>query len=148
MNAPLEVYFDGSCPLCRAEIDALRPAVDDGLLRLHDCSPPGFADADALRHGIDRASLMAAMHVRTPDGRWHAGVDAFVELYRAAGIASISRLWGHPALKPLWTRAYPWVARHRQGLSRLGLTGIFGALVRRAARRAARRRCDAGRCAL
>jgi hypothetical protein len=45
-------------------------------------------------------------------------------------------------------RTYPWVARNRQVLSRLGVTGLFGLLVRIAARRAARRRCDAGRCAL
>jgi predicted DCC family thiol-disulfide oxidoreductase YuxK len=148
MSAPLEVYYDGSCPLCRAEIEALRPAVSDGLLRLHDCSPPDFVDPDALRCGIDRAAMMAAMHVRSADGRWHAGVDAFVVLYRASGIEAISRFWAHPWLKPLWVRTYPWVARNRQVLSRLGVTGLFGLLVRIAARRAARRRCDAGRCAL
>lgn len=146
-EASLVVYYDASCPLCRAEIGALADADADGALALVDCSPPGFEDPAARAAGIDRAALMAALHARDADGRWHVGVDAFVAIYRAVGIESVARLWGHPRLKPLWVRVYPWVARNRQRLSRMGITGLFERWVRFEARRAARRRCAADACA-
>jgi predicted DCC family thiol-disulfide oxidoreductase YuxK len=146
MDSGYDVFYDGSCPLCRAEIDALSAANVGGVLRLHDCSPAAFSDPRALAEGIDRAAMMLAMHVRDPQGRWHAGVDAFVVMYRAIGIESIARLWGHAWLKPLWVRLYPWIARNRLLLSRLGVTRPFEALVRTLARRAARRRCVDGGC--
>lgn len=148
MSAPaLVVYYDASCPLCRAEIGALAEADSGGALHLVDCSAPSFDDAAAREAGVAREAMMAALHARDADGRWHVGVDAFVALYRAVGIESVARLWGHPWLKPIWVRAYPWIARHRQRLSRLGVTGLFERWVRFEARRAARRRCAADACA-
>ena len=142
----MTVWYDGSCPLCRAEIGALADADADGVLRLVDCSPPGFDDPDARAAGVDRSAMMRALHARDADGRWHVGVDAFEAIYRAVGIESVARLWGHPWLKPVLVRIYPWIARHRQRLSRLGITGLFEAWVRREARRAAARRCDIDGC--
>lgn len=143
---PITVWYDASCPLCRAEIGALADADADGVLRLVDCSAPGFDDPDARAAGIGRAALMDALHARDADGRWHVGVDAFEAIYRAVGIESVARLWGHPWLKPLWVRVYPWIARHRMALSRLGATRLFEAWVRREARRAAAARCAADAC--
>jgi predicted DCC family thiol-disulfide oxidoreductase YuxK len=147
MNRPsVHVFFDGSCPLCRAEIGALADADAEGVLRLVDCSAPGFDDVMAREAGIGRDALMAALHVRDADGRWRIGIDAFEAVYRAVGIESVARLWGHPRLKPLWVCVYPWVARNRQRLSRLGITGLFERWVRREARRAAAQRCTVGVC--
>lgn len=147
MSVPaMVVYYDASCPLCRAEIGALAEVDASAALQWVDCSAPDFEDAAARAAGIDRAALMAALHARDAAGRWHVGVDAFVAIYRAVGIESVARLWGHPWLKPLWVRLYPWIARHRQRLSRLGLTGTFEWWVRREARRAAAARCAADRC--
>jgi predicted DCC family thiol-disulfide oxidoreductase YuxK len=125
---------------------ALLSADDAGLLRPVDCSAPGFDDPQARADGIDRTALMAALHVRDPAGRWHVGVDAFEAIYRAVGIESVARLWGHPWLKPVLVRIYPWIARNRMRLSRLGVTGLFEAWVRREARRAAARRCGTSGC--
>lgn len=146
MESRLEVYYDGSCRLCRAEIDALAAADAHGVLDLRDCAAASFDDAAIRAAGVDRAALMAAMHVRDGAGQWHVGVDAFVALYRAVGIQSMARLWGHPRLKPLWQRAYPWIARNRSLLSRLGAASVIEALVGWQARRAARRRCVADAC--
>jgi predicted DCC family thiol-disulfide oxidoreductase YuxK len=146
MNAHVDVYFDGSCPLCRAEIGALKAADPHDHLRLHDCSPPTFVDVDAQAAGIDRAAMMSAMHIRAASGRWYTGVEAFEMMYRALGIESIARFLGHPWLKPGLVRFYPWIARNRQPLSRLGITRLFEALIRRAALRAARRRCVDSSC--
>lgn len=143
---PMTVWYDASCPLCRAEIGAIADADTDGVLRLVDCSAPGFDDPDTRAAGIGRAALMEALHARDAEGRWHVGVDAFEAIYRAVGIESVARLWGHPWLKPVLVRVYPWIARNRMRLSRLGVAGLFEAWVRREARRAAARRCMAGTC--
>jgi predicted DCC family thiol-disulfide oxidoreductase YuxK len=148
MNPRLEVYYDGSCRLCRAEIGALAAADANGVLDLRDCAAASFDDATPRAAGIDRAALMTAMHVRDGAGRWHVGVDAFVALYRAVGIESMARLWGHPHLKPILQRAYPWIARNRALLSRLGAASVIEWLVGWQARRAARRRCAGGACGI
>jgi predicted DCC family thiol-disulfide oxidoreductase YuxK len=145
----MTVWYDASCPLCRAEIGVLADADADGVLRLVDCSAPGFDDPEARAAGIGREALMGALHARDGEGRWLVGVEAFEAIYRAVGIESVARLWGHPWLKPLLVRLYPWIARNRQALSRLGLTGLFEAWVRREARQAAQRRCaPGGACAV
>jgi len=154
---PLTVYYDASCPLCAAELHALRDCDDRGRLRLVDCSGPGFRDPAVTAAGLDVAALMRLIHARDAGGAWYRGVDVFVLIYRAVGIETIARLWAHPWLRPLWDRLYPQVARHRQLLSRLGLHPGFGWYLRRAARRAARqaarraqqrsRACAAGQCA-
>lgn len=145
---PLTIFYDASCPLCRKEMQALCDYDTDSRLMLVDCSGPGFADADASRKGISTADMMRLIHARDADGRWFIGVDVFVIAYGAAGIEFMARFWSHRLLRPLWDRLYPWVARHRMGLSALGITGGFDRLLRWAARRSFERgrRCENGRC--
>lgn len=145
-QAPVQVYYDRSCALCRGEVEALVAAAAEGALRLHDCSPADFRDAAAENDGIGRDAMLAAMHVRDADGRWHRGVDAFVVMYRAAGLDDLARAWAHPRLKPLWDRIYPHVARNRAALSRFGFPRLVRAAIGVIARRAARNRCDARAC--
>jgi predicted DCC family thiol-disulfide oxidoreductase YuxK len=143
----LDVYYDRSCALCRGEVEALAAVAGEGALRLHDCAPADFHDDAAARDGIGRDAMLRAMHVRDADGRWHRGVDAFVVMYRAAGVENLARVWAHPSLKPLWERVYPFVARNRVALGRLGVPRLVRAVIARMARRAARNRCDARTCA-
>jgi hypothetical protein len=65
------------------------------------------------------------------------GVAVFEAAYEAAGFATLARLWGHRRLRPWWDRVYPWVARHRQVLSRLGVQHVFRVLAKYASRRSA-----------
>jgi predicted DCC family thiol-disulfide oxidoreductase YuxK len=79
-------------------------------------------------------------------------VDVFVAVYDAVGIRSLASLWRQPWLRPLWNRLYPWVARNRDGLSRLGLprmlTWVLRGLAWAGRRRLLRsaRRCATGAC--
>ena len=146
MTRAIDVYYDHSCALCRGEVEALAAAAGEDALRVHDCSQEDFRDDAAERDGIHRDAMLRAMHVRDADGRWHRGVDAFVVMYRAAGVENLARVWGHPRLKPLWDRLYPLVARNRLALSRLGLPRLVRAVIGTMARRAARNRCDDGTC--
>ncbi len=147
---PLVIYYDASCPLCREEMHALTAHDVDARLQLVDASPAGFGDEHTRAAGIDHAALMGLIHARDERGRWYRGVEVFELAYGAAGLAGIAALWGHPRLRPLWDRLYPWVARFRQPLSRLRLNRLYGSLVRRAAIRAQRRAgaCAAGACPL
>lgn len=91
-----------------------------------------------------RASNLTLIHARDADGRWFIGLDVFVLAYRAVGIESVAGLWSNRLPRPFWDRVYPWIARHRMALSKIGFTAAFGWLVERAARRALARSkgCD------
>jgi len=72
------VYFDGSCPLCQAEIGYYRRKDRDGGLCFVDVSQPGAATPE----GLTCQRAMARFHVRTHDGRVVSGAAAFVEIWR------------------------------------------------------------------
>jgi predicted DCC family thiol-disulfide oxidoreductase YuxK len=114
---------------------ALRELDRAGRIELIDCSAPEFSDDGLRAAGITRSSLMGRMHARDARGRWLAGMDAFEAIYRAAGLERVARLWGDPRWRPLFDRVYPWIARNRQLLSRLGMHRFVGRLIRRVANR-------------
>src|SRR5258706_13447086 len=134
---PLTIYYDASCPLCADEMRALKIADADGRLVLVDCSAPEFDDTSIAGYGITRNSMMQLIHARDADGRWLRGIDVFEAAYGAAGFAALARLWGDSRLRPWWDKLYPWVARNRYALSRLGLPHLFRLLTRNAMRRSA-----------
>lgn len=147
---PLRIYYDQSCPLCAREMHALKRHDRHARIELVDCSVAGFCDSAAEQAGYSATDFMTLIHARDAQGRWLKGVAVFEAAYAAAGIDAMARAWAHPLLRPLWDRLYPQVAKHRMGLSKLGVTGLFGWLVERAAKNAAEnsRACAEGRCEL
>lgn len=117
------VYFDGSCPLCRAEIAHYRRQAGADALHWVDVSAAGAALGD----GLDCRRAMARFHVRDADGRLHSGGAAFACLWRALpGWRWLGRATGVPPLSWLLEAAYrgflplrpalqrrlgPWLAR-------------------------------------
>jgi predicted DCC family thiol-disulfide oxidoreductase YuxK len=86
------VYFDGACPLCRAEIDYYGRTDQAGALCFVDVSEPGAETPE----GLTQREAMARFHVRAGDGRLLSGAAAFVEVWRrlprwrwAARVASL-----------------------------------------------------------
>jgi predicted DCC family thiol-disulfide oxidoreductase YuxK len=75
--APSTVYFDGSCPLCRAEIGYYRRQDDGRALCFVDVSLP----TAAVPEGLTRGQAMARFHVRAPDGRLLSGAAGFVAVW-------------------------------------------------------------------
>lgn len=71
------VYFDGSCPLCRTEIEYYRHNDQDRSLDFVDISETGAAPPD----GITQKHAMKRFHVRANDGRVLSGAAAFVEVW-------------------------------------------------------------------
>ena len=71
------VYFDGSCPLCRAEIGYYRRSDANDTLCFVDVSR-----TDAVLHnGLNAQQAMKRFHVRTRDGKLLSGAAAFVEVW-------------------------------------------------------------------
>lgn len=77
MTDRLRVLYDGSCPLCRAEIAYYHTRDDQDALELCDVSSP----QTQLPEGLDRDAAMARFHVITADGQVVSGAAAFAALW-------------------------------------------------------------------
>ena len=66
------VYFDGSCPLCRAEIGYYQRKDQYGAFCFVDISEPGGIPPE----GITQEHAMKRFHVRASDGRVLSGAAA------------------------------------------------------------------------
>ena len=135
----LTVYFDGGCRLCTAEIRQIAALDTAGDIGFVDCAAPGFDTAvprpelagRSLRdEGIQQDALLTALHVHDVLGGWHRGVDAIALLYGSVGARGLARVWSHPWSRPLMSRVYPWVVRHRMTLSALGAHRLLPRLLR------------------
>lgn len=132
---PLTLYYDASCPLCAAEMGALKRRDAQDRLRLVDCSAPGFDGAPA---GCTSADLLRLLHAQTADGRVLVGVPAFEAAYAAVGQHAFVTTLRLPGIRTLAEWLYPHLARHRQRLPRALAPLLWG--------RSAR--CTSGACAL
>ncbi|MBX9757247.1 MAG: DUF393 domain-containing protein [Beijerinckiaceae bacterium] len=118
----LTVYFDGSCPLCRAEISHYARQTGADSLCFVDVSK---ADAP-MPDGLDREAAMARFHVRDKEGRLVSGAPAFVRIWRALprwGWAA--RIASAPGVTPVLELGYrmflpvrPFISRAMARLSR------------------------------
>lgn len=131
----LTVYYDGACGLCSAEMQEVQRLDEHHEVELVDCSASDFDDSALRAAGIPRAEMMTALHVRDVLGDWHRGVDAIALVYATVGAPWLARAWAHPLTRPLTRRLYPWVVRHRQALSALGLNTVAPKVLRLFARR-------------
>ena len=71
------VYFDGSCPLCNAEIGYYRRSDVAEALCFVDVSKTNVE----LDKGLNKQQAMRRFHVRTREGKLISGAAAFVEVW-------------------------------------------------------------------
>lgn len=112
-SAPLEVWFDGSCGLCRASVAWLRRRDAAGRLTFRDSTSP-----EAAGHApVSAPQLATAIWVRRGDGTLAGGFEAIRALLgvlpRWRGLAA---LLGLPPFRWLGPPVYRLVARHRHRL--------------------------------
>lgn len=112
------VYYDGSCPLCTAEIGHYAARDAEERLRFVDVSSAG---AD-LGPDLTRSEAMGRFHVRRPDGALLSGASAFVAIWQALpGWRWAARIARLPGVTPLLEVAYRLFLPIRPALSRLAL---------------------------
>lgn len=118
-NAQTLVFYDGACPICNAEIRALRRWDRAARLDLIDIAAPSF---DEHAWPVSRADMDAALHARLPDGTWQTGMAATRHIYRAVGRGWMVAFTGWPLLSRAFDHLYAWFAHNRVPISaRLGM---------------------------
>lgn len=106
------VYYDGGCPLCRAEIRSYQATEGGDRLRWVDAQACAPAE---LGPDLARGDALARLHVRRADGTLVQGAAAFVEVWAAlprwAPLARLARL---PGALPLLEAGYRGFLRLRR----------------------------------
>lgn len=77
-DLPTEVFFDGACPVCRAEMDLWKRADALAATQWRD-----VAGADAPPEGVSRDAALARFHVRLGTGEVVSGARAFLALFKS-----------------------------------------------------------------
>ena len=107
------VWYDGACPLCRAEIAWVRR-----LDRAHRIAWVDVASTDAACP-IDRGALLRRFHARA-DGQVYNGAAAFAAMWRAIpALRPLGLAARNPVVLALLERLYRGFLRVRPRLQRL-----------------------------
>ena len=97
------VFYDGSCPLCAAEIDLYRTQDTAGRLDLVDLCGAGVS----LPKGLTQNAAMARFHVMTAHGEVLSGAAAFVAMWRSLpGWRWLARISDLPGVLWVMEKAY------------------------------------------
>ncbi len=118
IKIPLKIFYDGGCKVCAWEIQKYIKLDEKQALGTIDINAPGF---DATVYGLDRERVQKYFHVLTPDGRVIAGVDAFVEIWKALDTAPFRlavKVAGNPLVHSILELGYAGFVRIRPYLPR------------------------------
>ncbi|MGQ3045690.1 MAG: DCC1-like thiol-disulfide oxidoreductase family protein [Niveispirillum sp.] len=112
-RAPVTVWYDGACPLCRREIALMRRLDRRRAIRFIDAADPGTACP------LDRADILSRFHVREGE-RMLSGAAAFAAMWRAIPmLRPLGILAGWRPVTPLFEAGYRIFLRLRPRLQRL-----------------------------
>lgn len=125
---PLTIYYDASCPMCATEMHTLKETDYENKLILVDCSAETFNEP--ANCPTTKQAMIDRIHAQDATGQWIKGVDVFEAAYQASGFKTLSKFWGSKTLKPLLSRAYPWVADNRHWLSKTPLPYLLNRFLR------------------
>lgn len=111
---PLQIFFDGSCRVCSAEMEIYRRKNLDDRLEFVDISDDHFRPDD---YGKSLGDFMSELHVRDVRGNFATGIDAFIAIWQAFPSGSVWRLaaaiFGLPGIHLLGRGGYRIFARYR-----------------------------------
>jgi predicted DCC family thiol-disulfide oxidoreductase YuxK len=111
--ANYSVFLDGSCPFCQWTRSKIEPYDSHARLQFLDYKDPEVA-AQAPFPSIE---LDREMHVRTPEGVWLKGFDAWRALLNVLPKLSwLGWLAGLPPLHWIGPWLYAFIARHRYSI--------------------------------
>lgn len=108
-----ELYYDGRCPICCAEVSKLRRLASDKL-HLNDIhSIEDFTGIPKKRDLLDR------LHLKTAEGHWLTGLDANLAAWEYTSLYRYARILSSRPIKPLTELAYRiWLMVYKHLLTR------------------------------
>lgn len=116
---PLQIFFDGSCRVCSAEMESYRRKNPDNRLEFIDISDDHFRSDT---YGKSLGDFMGELYVRDANGNFSTGIDAFIAIWQAFPSGSVWRLaaatLGLPGIHALSRAGYRVFARYRYLLPR------------------------------
>jgi len=114
-RAAATVFYDGACPVCRAEIGSYRRLRGAGGVRWRDVA------AGPAPEGVSRQELLERFTVIRRDGAAVSGARAFVALWRGLGpLRGLGRLLDRQPFLWLGEGAYRLALRLRRTWRRRG----------------------------
>ena len=89
------LYYDGACPLCRAEVRKLSKFTGDALVvkNIHDLDKAETAPSKAL--------LLSRLHLKTADGEWITGLHANIRAWHHTPFRCLWRILDWPLISPV-----------------------------------------------
>jgi predicted DCC family thiol-disulfide oxidoreductase YuxK len=112
-TAKYDIFLDGTCSFCRWSQAKIEPYDSNGRLRFLDYNDA----AVAAQAPFPRADLDQEMHLRTPEGKWLRGFEAWLALLHVLPrLVWLGRIASLPPLRWLGPPLYGFIARHRYSL--------------------------------
>jgi predicted DCC family thiol-disulfide oxidoreductase YuxK len=106
----LRAYDDGHCPFCQWAQQKIARYDLDHLLDFRDYNQPAIA----AETPFSLEQLNARMHVRTPDGQWHAGFFGWIAILRVLPRWRwLAAVLSAPPLRWIGPAVYRFIASHR-----------------------------------
>jgi predicted DCC family thiol-disulfide oxidoreductase YuxK len=111
--ATYDIFIDGSCSFCRWTRAKVEPYDSRSRLRFLD-----YNDREvAAQAPFSRSELDQEMHMRTPQGTWLKGFEAWLAILRVLPrFAWLGWIASLPPLRWLGPPLYGFIARHRYSL--------------------------------
>ena len=113
ITTKLTIYYDGSCPLCLAEIHVLKQHNYRALL--------AFVDVQSLDSSttiIDCNLALETIHARLGDEAIIIGPKVFFEAYKRTNLTFIKYLFSFSSFRYLYEKFYGFFAKHRHQISK------------------------------
>lgn len=112
----LTLYFDGSCPLCLAEMRLLEHKDRRGLLRFEDITAEHFSEE---KHGIVCELAMKSIKGRLSTGEYLDGIQVFAKAYDMVGMTTYAKCLSVQRLQRPLSWCYLKFARYRHIISKV-----------------------------
>jgi predicted DCC family thiol-disulfide oxidoreductase YuxK len=112
----LTLYYDGACPLCRAEILFLSRRNQQGLLDFVDIQSEQYLPEKV---GVSCEQALSAMYAQYESGQLINGVSVFPEAYKRAQLPLLAWFFSRKTLQPLLRVGYRFFAKNRHQISKL-----------------------------
>lgn len=125
ISTKLTIYYDGSCPLCLAEIIFLQQHNHKRLLDFVK-----LQDVDASCTDINCELALKTIHARLGENQLITGPQVFYEAYKRTDLRMINYLFSIRAVRFLYAKFYLVFAKYRHQISR-AIGPCLLALVRR-----------------